>query len=68
MLGIALVLVGVLSAAFFALILLIADCTTRCQANHEQLVPIALVVFGVALTLVGVLLLIGRLGKPAGNY
>jgi hypothetical protein len=30
--------------------------------NHEQLVPIGLVVLGLALTVIGVLLLIGRLG------
>jgi len=40
-LGIALVLVGLLTTAFFGLLLLIADCTQRCQANHEQLVPLA---------------------------
>ena len=57
-----LVLLGILTAAFFGLLLLIADCTARCQANHEQLVPIGLVVVGLALTVVGVLLLIGRLG------
>jgi len=57
-----LVLLGILTAAFFGLLLLIADCTARCQANHEQLVPIGLVVLGLALTVVGVLLLIGRLG------
>jgi uncharacterized membrane protein HdeD (DUF308 family) len=62
LLGIALVLVGILTAAFFGLLLLIADCTTRCQTNHEQLVPIGLVVLGLALTVVGVFLLIGRLG------
>jgi hypothetical protein len=56
------VLLGILTAAFFGLLLLIADCTARCQANHEQLVPIGLVVLGLALTVVGVLLLIGRLG------
>jgi hypothetical protein len=61
-LGIALVLVGILTAAFFGLLLLIADCTTQCQANHEQLVPIALIALGLALMVVGVLLLIGRLG------
>jgi threonine/homoserine/homoserine lactone efflux protein len=62
LLGIALVLVGVLTAAFFGLLLLIADCTQRCQANHEQLVPLALVLVGVAMTVVGVLLLARRLG------
>lgn len=61
-LGIALVIVGILTAAFFGLLLLIADCTTQCQANHEQFVPIGLVVLGLALTVVGVLLLVGRLG------
>jgi uncharacterized membrane protein HdeD (DUF308 family) len=65
LLGIALVLVGILTAAFFGLVLLIADCTERCQANHEQLLPIAVVVIGLALTVVGVLLLIGRLGGRA---
>jgi ABC-type enterochelin transport system permease subunit len=61
-LGIALALVGILTAAFFGLILLIADCSTQCQANHEQLVPVAIVLVGLALTVVGVLLLLGRLG------
>jgi threonine/homoserine/homoserine lactone efflux protein len=61
-LGIALLLVGIVSAAFFGLLLLIADCTQRCQANHEQLVPLALVLVGVAMTGVGVLLLARRLG------
>jgi hypothetical protein len=50
------------------LILLIADCTSQCQAKHEQLVPFALVVFGLALTVAGVLLLLGRLGKRSGNF
>lgn len=63
LLGIVLVLVGVLTSAFFGLLLLIADCTTTCQANHEQLVPIGLVLIGLAVTVVGVLLLIGRLGR-----
>jgi hypothetical protein len=62
-LGVALVLIGILTSAFFGLLLLIADCTTTCQANHEQLVPIGLVVLGLAVTVVGVLLLIGRLGR-----
>jgi len=62
LLGIALAVVGILTAAFFGLILLIADCTSRCQANHEQLVPIALALLGVAFAVVGVLLLLGRLG------
>jgi hypothetical protein len=62
LLGIVVVLVGILTAAFFGLLLLIADCTTQCQANHEQLLPIGLVVLGLALTVVGVLLLVGRLG------
>ena len=61
-LGIALVLVGLLTAAFFGLLLLIADCTQRCQANHEQLVPLALVLLGVAFAVVGVLLLAQRIG------
>jgi hypothetical protein len=47
LLAIALILAGFLTAAFFGLLLLIADCTARCQANHEQLVPIALVVLGI---------------------
>jgi len=59
--GVALVLVGVLTAGFFGLLLLIADCTQRCQANHEQLVPLAVVLVGVALTVFGVLLLARRL-------
>ena len=63
--GIALVLVGILTAAFFGLLLLIADCTAQCQANHEQLVPIGLVGLGLAFTVVGVLLVIGRLGARA---
>ena len=62
-LGVALVLVGILTSAFFGLLLLIADCTTACQANHAQLVPIGLAVAGIAVTVVGVLLLIGRLGR-----
>ncbi len=57
-----LVLLGIPTAAFFGLLLLIADCTARCQANHEQLVPVGLVVLGLALTVIGVLLLMGRLG------
>jgi tellurite resistance protein TehA-like permease len=63
LLGIALVIIGILSAAFFGLLLLIADCSTRCQANNEQLVPIALILIGLGFTVVGMLLLIGRLGK-----
>jgi len=63
LLGIALVLVGILTAAFFGLLLLIADCTATCQANHEQLLPIGLVLIGLAVTVVGLLLLIGRLGR-----
>ena len=61
-LGIVLVLVGLLTTAFFGLLLLIADCTQRCHANHEQLVPLAVVIVGVALSVVGVLLLARRLG------
>jgi len=61
-LGIALILVGLLITAFFGLLLLVADCTQRCQANHEQLVPLALVLVGVAVTVGGVLLLARRLG------
>jgi hypothetical protein len=61
-LGIALVLVGILTALFFGLLLMIADCTARCQADHEQLVPIGLIVLGLASAVVGVLLLVGRLG------
>ena len=64
LLGIALVLFGILTAAFFGLLLLIADCSSRCQANHEWLVPVALVGLGLALTVVGVLLLFGRLASP----
>jgi len=62
LLGIALILVGILTAAFFGLLLLIADCTQRCQANHEQLVPLGVVLVGVAVTVLGVLLLARRLG------
>jgi hypothetical protein len=66
--GIALLIVGILTTAFFGLLLLIADCTSQCQANHEQLVPIGLVVLGLAFTVVGVLLLIGRLGgRPSAE-
>ena len=61
--GIALVLVGILIAAFFGLLLLIADCTAQCQANHEQLVPLALIILGLGIAVVGMLLLIGRLGR-----
>ena len=61
-LGIALILVGLLTTAFFGLLLLVADCTQRCQANHEQLVPLAVVLAGVAMTVLGVLLLTRRLG------
>jgi tellurite resistance protein TehA-like permease len=61
-LGVALVIVGILTAAFFGLLLLIADCTSQCQANHEQLVPLGLIILGLAFTAVGLLLLIGRLG------
>ena len=67
LLGIGLALVGILTAAFFGLLLLIADCTTQCQANHEQLVPIVLILVGIGLAVVGVLLLIGRLGRRTGN-
>jgi hypothetical protein len=64
-LGSVLVLAGILTAASFGLLLLIADCTAQCQANYEQLVPVGLVVLGLALTVVGVLLLTGRLaGRP----
>lgn len=63
LLGIALVIIGILTAAFFGLLLLIADCSSRCQANLEQLVPIGLVVLGLGIVVVGMLLLIGRLGK-----
>jgi len=65
LLGVALLIGGILTAAFFGLLLLIADCTAQCQANHEQLVPIGLVVLGLAFTVVGVLLLVGRLGARA---
>ena len=63
LLGIALVLVGILTAAFFGLLLLIADCSIGCQARYEWLVPLGLVVLGLALSVVGVLLLVGRLGR-----
>jgi hypothetical protein len=66
-LGIALILLGILTAAFFGLLLLIADCTASCQANHEQLVPVALVVLGLAIAVAGVLLLMGRLGGRKRN-
>jgi len=62
LLGIVLVLVGILTAAFFGL-LLIADCSIGCQARYEWLVPLGLVVLGLSLSVVGVLLLIGRLGR-----
>ena len=42
LLGIALVLVGFLTAAFFGLLLMIADCSIGCQEHHEWLVPVAL--------------------------
>ena len=61
-LGIVLALVGILTAAFFGLLLMIADCSIGCQERHEWLVPVALVVLGLALVVVGVLLLLGRLG------
>jgi hypothetical protein len=66
-LGIAVILIGILTAAFFGLLLLIADCTERCQANHEQLVPVGLVLAGVAGTVLGVMLVVGRLGGRRGN-
>jgi len=62
-LGIGLATVGILTAAFFGLLLMIADCSIRCQEHHQRLVPLALVVLGLALAVVGVLLLIGRLGR-----
>jgi hypothetical protein len=68
LLGIVLVLAGFLTAAFFGLLLMIADCSIGCQERHEWLVPLALVILGLALTVVGVLLLIGRLGRGPGNY
>jgi membrane protein implicated in regulation of membrane protease activity len=61
LLGIALVLAGFLTAAFFGLLLMIADCSIGCQERHEWLVPLALVILGLALMVVGVLLLIGRI-------
>jgi hypothetical protein len=61
LLGIVLVLAGFLTAAFFGLLLMIADCSIGCQERHEWLVPLALVILGLALTVVGVLLLIGRI-------
>jgi hypothetical protein len=42
---------------------MIADCSIGCQARYEWLVPLGLVVLGLAVTVVGVLLLIGRLGR-----
>jgi hypothetical protein len=63
LLGVALVVVGILTAAFFGLLLMIADCSIACQARYEWLVPLGLVVLGLAVTVVGVLLLIGRLGR-----
>jgi hypothetical protein len=66
LIGIVLVIIGILTAAFFGLLLLIADCSTRCQANHEELLPVGLVLLALGLTVIGVLLLIGRLGgRPA---
>ena len=64
-LGIVLVLVGILTAAFFGLLLMIADCSIACQERHEWLVPVALVLAGLAITVLGVLLLIGRIWSPA---
>ena len=61
-LGIVLALVGILTAAFFGLLLMIADFSIGCQERHEWLVPVGLVVLGIALAVVGVLLLLGRLG------
>lgn len=63
--GIVLVLVGILTAAFFGLLLMIADCSIGCQERHEWLVPLALVILGLALTVLGVLLLIGRIWSPS---
>jgi len=60
-LGIVLALVGILTAAFFGLLLMIADCSIGCQERHEWLVPVGLVVLGIALAVVGVLLLLGRI-------
>jgi hypothetical protein len=66
--GVALVLIGILTASFFGLLLAIADCSTQCQANHERLVPIALIILGIGLTVTGVLMLVGRLGaRPASS-
>ena len=65
LLGIALLLIGILIAAFFGLLLMIADCSIGCQERHEWLVPVALVVLGVAIGVVGVLLLIGRRFFPS---
>jgi membrane protein implicated in regulation of membrane protease activity len=61
-LGIVLALVGILTAAFFGLLLMIADCSIGCQERHEWLFPVGLVVLGIALAVVGVLLVLGRLG------
>jgi hypothetical protein len=66
LLGIALTVIGLLTAAFFGLLLLVADCSTKCQANHEQLVPIALVLLGVGVTVIGVLML-SRRRRPPGS-
>jgi len=63
LLGIVLAIVGILTAGFFGLLLMIADCSIGCQERHEWLVPVALVVLGLAVAVVGVLLLIGRLGR-----
>jgi len=65
LLGIVLILFGILIAAFFGLLLMIADCSIGCQERHEWLVPVALVVLGLALAVVGVLLLIGRRFFPS---
>jgi hypothetical protein len=45
--------------------LLIADCSLGCQQRYEWLVPVGLVVLGLALAVVGVLLLMGRIATPS---
>jgi hypothetical protein len=56
-------LLGILTAAFFGLLLLIADCTATCQANHDQFFAIGLAAIGLVFAVLGILLLIGRLGR-----
>ena len=63
LIGTALVIIGILTTAFFGLLLAIADCSTRCQANHEQFVAIGLIILGLGLTGAGVFLQVGRLAR-----